>query len=135
MSMNICLFTGRIGSDPELRNVGSKNTAIVDFSIAVDSGYGENKKTSWLDFTVWGKSAETFAKYCVKGTKVEVEAEAEQQKWQSQDGSNRSKIVFRVKNWGFAESKESKNTSASNASSDDGFMNVPDGIDDELPFA
>jgi single-strand DNA-binding protein len=136
--MNLCVFTGRTTKDIELR-YGKDNMAIGIFSLAVDSGYGDNKRTSFFNCTAFKASAENMEKYVKKGTKIVVQAEASQNEYTDRDGNKRSSVNFIVRNWEFAESKnggvERRNNGVTPApTSADDFMEIPDGIDAELPF-
>ena len=139
--MNKCYFTGRTTKDIELRYT-QDNKAFGKFSLAVESGYGENKKTSFLNMTAFGKTAETLEKYATKGTKLILECQANQNKYTDKNGNQVTSVDFTVLNFEFAESKNSNQDNSSSVPkpnpsayvSNDGFMNIPDGIDEELPF-
>ena len=66
------IFVGRLGRDPE-RRYSPKGEPVTSFSVAVDDGYGESKKTLWLRVSVWGKQAEACNQYLKKGKMVLVE--------------------------------------------------------------
>jgi single-strand DNA-binding protein len=70
--MNKVIELGRLGKDVELRYTQS-GKAFATFTMAVDDGYGENKKTYWLSIVVWDKLAERCANSLHKGSKVLVE--------------------------------------------------------------
>ena len=70
--MNRWTGTGRLGKDVELRYTQS-GKAFATFSLAVDDGYGENRKTYWFSVVVWDKLAETCANSLKKGSKVLVD--------------------------------------------------------------
>ena len=137
--MNKCYFTGRTTKDIELRYT-QDNKAFGKFSIAVESGYGENKKTNFLNMTAFGKTAETLEKYATKGTKLILECQANQNKYTDKNGNQVNAVDFTVLNFEFCESKnatQESNQSApqpSPSNLDYGFVNIPDGIDEELPF-
>lgn len=61
-------LAGNIGKSAELRNAGSDQVA--GFSVAVDDGFGDKKRTLWFDVSIWGKRAATLAPMLVKGGKV-----------------------------------------------------------------
>ena len=137
--MNKCFFVGRTTRDIELRYTQANNTAVAKFSIATDSGYGENKKTNFFNMTAWGKTAETLEKYAPKGTKLILECQAVQNQYTDKNGNKVNTVDFTVLNFEFAESKNASQQSTQSRpepmpSSGDGFMNIPDGIDEELPF-
>lgn len=142
--MNKCIFVGRTTRDIELRyTTGEKQTAVAKFSIATDSGYGDNKKTNFFNMTAWGKTAETLEKYAKKGTKLILECQAVQNQYTDKNGNNVNTVDFTVLNFEFAESRsasQQNNNAQSNqpqqmSITNDGFMNIPDNIGDEgLPF-
>ena len=71
--MNSVILIGNLTRDPELRySTGANQTAICKFSIAVNDGFGENKRTSFVPVTVFGKAAESCDKYLEKGRKVAI---------------------------------------------------------------
>ena len=72
--MNKVIFCGRTTKDVEMRySQGENSMAIGRFSIAIDSGYGDKKKTNFFNCTIFGKQAEAFEKYVPKGTKFNSE--------------------------------------------------------------
>lgn len=132
--MNKCLFIGYTCGEAELRYTnGDKPMAVANVSIGVSEGYGEKQTTSFFDLVLWGQKAESFAKYCPKGTKIGVECRAKQVKWKDKEGKNRYKVVFNVDNWEFAQKKDEAAESKESVDPD-GFMNISDAIDEDLPF-
>ena len=72
--MNVYTATGRLGKDCRTNTVNG--TAVCNFPLAVDSGYGENKQTLWFDCALWGKRAEgKLPQYLMKGAQVAVSGE------------------------------------------------------------
>lgn len=140
---NICIFTGRTTADLELRRTQT-GTCLSNFTLAVTSGFGDNKKTSFLRMTVWGKSAEAMEKWIKKGNLVSVRCEAVQEHWTDQNGNKREAVKFTVLEWGFPQTKkedgkaqtgnQTQAQSNQQARNDD-FMNIPPGTDEELPFS
>lgn len=63
-------IAGRLGKDASLRDAGG--TDVLGFSVAVDDGYGDNKRTLWFDCSVWGKRASALAPHLTKGSAVAV---------------------------------------------------------------
>ncbi len=138
--MNKCFFVGRTTRDIELRYTQANNTALAKFSIATDSGYGDNKKTNFFNMTAWGKTAETLEKYAPKGTKLILECQAVQNQYTDKNGNKVNTVDFTVLNFEFAESK---NASQQNTQSrpepmpqtdSEGFMQIPMDLENELPF-
>ena len=133
--MNKCYFTGRTTKDVEVRyTAGEKKTAVGKFSLAVDTGYGDNKKANFFNMTAWGKTAEAMEKNVRKGTKIVVECEANQNSYTDKNGNKVNAIDFRVISWEFAESKSSQQSAPKPMPDNDGFMNIPDNIDEDNPF-
>ena len=64
--------TGRLGRDPEKRTAAS-GEPFVTFSVAVQSGFGKNAKTEWIDVSCNGKTADVVMQYCRKGQEVLLE--------------------------------------------------------------
>ena len=84
----ICLI-GRMGRDPEIRDVGS--TTVAEFTMAVNRRVktdGQND-ADWFRIKVWGKSAEFVADYLTKGRLVSVEGRIETRKWTDKEGNDR----------------------------------------------
>ena len=90
--INNCTFTGRLGSDVELKQTQT-GKSVARFRLAVN-GYGRDE-TSWLDFEAWGKTAETIAQYRHKGDTVGLTAHAVVDTWEK-DGVNHSRVKFVV---------------------------------------
>ena len=70
--MNNCTFVGRLVKDLTPRTVKGRegDMSVVDVDIAVNTGYGDNKKTTYVRMTRWGKAAENDSKYLKKGSLV-----------------------------------------------------------------
>lgn len=80
--MNVFIFTGNLGKDAELRHTGD-GTAVLGFSVAVKSGYGDKEKTVWVGCTIWGKRAEgRLSEYLTKGQKVAVTGELSEREYE-----------------------------------------------------
>lgn len=133
--MNKSYFLARTCGDVEIRYT-QNNKAVGRFSIAVDNGYGDNKKTNFFKCTAWEKTAETLEKYAPKGTKLLLECEAVQVQYEDKNGNKVNTVEFNVRNFEFCESKTQTQDNAPKApeADNDGFMNVSDMVDDELPF-
>lgn len=135
--MNKVIFCGRTTKDIEMRySQGENSMAIGRFSIAIDSGYGDKKKTSFFNCTIFGKKAETFERYVPKGTRVLLECEANQNQYTDKNGNKVNSVDFIVKSFEFCESKSSNQSQGNDRqqTSSDDFMNIPDGVEDGLPF-
>ena len=138
--MNNYTCTGRTGKDIELKTSQS-GKSFCNFNLAVESGYGNNKKTNWLNFSAFGKTAEILEKYVKKGTKILItRSEVVQNEYTDRDGNKRTSTNFIVSEFEFCESRQAQHSQNQNQpneqkeSDNDGFMDIPDGISEELPF-
>lgn len=80
---------GRIGQNAELRTTPN-GTQVAQFSVAIDSGWGENKVTTWLRCILWGSRAEKLAPMIVKGDRIGVTGEISLREWEGKDGKRQS---------------------------------------------
>ena len=132
--MNSCIFTGRLTADPETRYM-TDGKAVTTFNLAVDDGFGDNKTTSFLRMVLFGKTAESAEKYLSKGRKVAVMGRAKQNSWTDKEGNKRQSVDFIITAWEFCDSKPGETKeNLQEAKDSDGFMSIPDNIDEELPF-
>ena len=83
MSNNIS-FVGRIGQDPELKDVGS--TTVLEFSVANDTGFGDRKNTNWFRCAYWGKRGESVQQYLSKGKQVFISGELSLREYTDKEG-------------------------------------------------
>lgn len=96
-SQNLCLFTGNLGKDPEVRYAQS-GAAVANFSIAlsgrkkVNNGWSEH--TEWVNLVAFGKVAEIIRDYAHKGSKIRVTTRVQTRKWQDQSGQDRYTTEF-----------------------------------------
>ena len=97
-------IVGNLSKDIALTYVPS-GTAVAKTSIAYSDGFGENKKTHFIDVVVWGKTAEALNSYCKKGSKVLLVGVVQWEQWKDKDGSNRSKHSLRVEEMKMLDSK------------------------------
>lgn len=90
---------GRLGVDPELSYTPSGTPKCV-ISVATDVGYGENKDTTWVRATAWGRSAETIEKYFAKGKLIFLTGEIRTYKYEKK-GQTHYGWGLDVKSWSF----------------------------------
>ena len=111
MSLNSVILQGRLGRDPELRHTQS-GTEVCNFSMAVDNGFGDKKKTVWPDITAWGLTATFVQKYLQKGSECLVEGRLDTEEWEDKEtGQKRRKTIVVANRVHFCGSK-SDNQSA-----------------------
>ena len=84
--LNNVSLTGRLTKDAIMKNVGSKGTILVSFSIANNTGFGQYEKTNFFNVQIWGKAGEALVQYLVKGKQVAVSGVFENARWTGNDG-------------------------------------------------
>lgn len=85
---------GNIVRDVELKEFATSKKATT--AIAYTTGYGEKKKTSFLDVEAWGQKADTLKRFALKGTRIFLTGSLEQNEWTDQQGAKRTKFVMVV---------------------------------------
>ncbi len=153
--MNKVILCGRLTRDPDVRySQGDAPSAIARYTLAVDrrmrrdSGNADQQTADFIGIVAFGRAGEFAEKYLRKGTKVIVTGRIQTGSYTNKDGVKVYTTDVVAEDQEFAESK---NAAASNGGSfggdssapsnepapsaaGDGFMNIPDGIDEELPF-
>lgn len=93
--MNVWTFSGNLGRDADQRFLANGD-AVVNFSVAVKSGYGDKAVTTWVRCTIWGKRGESLSKYLTKGQLVCVSGEAALREYVNKDGTSGESLEVRV---------------------------------------
>lgn len=139
--MNTVILMGRLTRDPEIRYGGANNTAVARYSLAVDRRFKQEgqPEADFFNVVSFGKAGEFVEKYLHKGTKIVIEGELHNNNYTNKDGQMVYGMNIVTRNIEFAESKSSHGTQDNpqpmpNAEAEGGWMNIPDGIDEELPF-
>ena len=152
--MNKVVLVGRLTRDPEVRySQGESPMAIARYTLAVDRRFNRNGDENTADFiscVAFGKAGEFAEKYFRKGTKIAVTGRIQTGSYTNKDGVKVYTTDVVVEEQEFAESKNSNGNSGAVADNSfggfgggsapsasavgDGFMNIPDGLDEELPF-
>ena len=140
--MNKIILVGRLTRDPEVRySSGEIQTAVARYMLAVERRFKRNNEPTadFIQCVVFGKSAEFAEKYFRKGMRISVSGRIQTGSYTNKDGVRVYTTEVIVEEQEFAESKSESasahaHVSQEGASSDDGFMNIPDNIDEELPF-
>lgn len=135
---------GRLVRDPDVKySQGANQTAIANFSIAVDRRFKREGEPNadFFNCTCFGKQAEFVERYLHKGTKIVLSGRIQNNNYTNKDGQMVYNVRIMVDEIEFAESKAASDGGSSgntgqtpNLAANDGFMNIPDGIDEELPF-
>ena len=148
--MNKVILMGRLTRDPEVRySQGDNSMAIARYTLAVDRRFNRNNNdensADFIGCVAFGRSGEFAEKYFRKGTKILVTGRIQTGSYTNKDGVKVYTTDVVVEDQEFAESKNSNSGAGSNfmgsansapqpSGAGDGFMNIPDGIDEELPF-
>lgn len=134
--MNKTLLIGRTTKDPDIRYTQSEQPmTIARFNLAVDRRFKKEGEQSadFISCVAFGKTAEFIEKYVFKGTKIAVEGRIQTGSYTNKDGNKVYTTDVVVEQVEFAGSKTDSESAAKE--SNDDFMNVADGLDDEgLPF-
>lgn len=85
--MNNVELIGNLVRDPEMRYVGQNNTAMTRFTIAVNDGYGDKQRTSFIPIVVFNKKGENCNQYLSKGSKVAVTGRLQTGSYQNKEGA------------------------------------------------
>ena len=147
--MNKVILMGRLTRDPDVRySAGENSTAVARYTLAVDRRFRRDGDSATADFigcVAFGRQAEFAEKYLRQGTKIAITGRIQTGSYTNKDGQRVYTTDVVAENVEFAESKNasgggdnsgftpSDRPSPSSAAGD-GFMNIPDGIDEELPF-
>ena len=152
--MNKVILMGRLTRDPEVRySQGENSLAIARYTLAVDRRFnrrdgGDNQQSAdFISCVAFGRSGEFAEKYFRKGLKIVVTGRIQTCSYTNQEGQKVYTTEVVVEDQEFAESKAASDSyspqgggfapmdrPAPSAAVGDGFMNIPDGIDEELPF-
>ena len=146
--MNKVILMGRLTRDAEVRySQGDASTAVARFSLAVDRRFkrdGDDQSADFINCVAFGRTGEFMERFGRKGTKFLVEGRIQTGSYTNKDGQRVYTTDVVVEQVEFAESKSSNegntggyvptNRPTPSGAAGDGFMNIPDGIDEELPF-
>ena len=145
--MNKVILMGRLTRDPEVRySQGENNMAIARYTLAVDRRFQRNNEQSadFISCVAFGRSAEFAEKWLKQGMKICITGRIQTGSYTNKDGAKVYTTDIVVEDQEFAESKNAAQTGGSDfsggsrptpsAASGEGFMSIPEGIEDELPF-
>ena len=132
MSLNTFVGIGRLTRDPDVRYNPNTQVAVARFTIAIDSGYGDNKRTDFPSIVVFGNMAEVVEKYLKKGSQVAVQGRLQTGSYEK-DGVRHYTTDIIASNIEFlGKPKQDSNDSSIREQND-----IPEGfamIDEEFPF-
>ena len=139
--MNKIILMGRLVRDPEIKyTTGENSKTVARYTLAVDRRFKRDGEPTadFINCVAFGKSAEFAEKYFRQGIKIVITGRIQTGSYTNKDGQKVYTTDVVVEDQEFAESKAASQQNQNNASGSvagsDGFMNIPDGIDEELPF-
>lgn len=139
--MNKVIMMGRLTKDPEIRyGQGANGTIVGAFSIAVDRRFKRDGEpdADFFNCTAFGKTAEFLEKYIHKGTKVVIEGRLQNDTYTNKDGQKVTATKIMVESMEFAESKAAEEKTQERPKAPepdkDGFLAIPNELEEELPF-
>ena len=155
--MNKETLIGRLTNDPDIRySQGEKSTCVAKFYLAVARKFKREGEadTDFINCVVFGKLAESVEKYLKKGMKIALSGRIQTGSYTNRDGAKIYTTDIVVEEWEFVESNNHKSqqatqnkdtsersttqktypTTPQNQAYPDGFMSIPDGVEEELPF-
>jgi len=143
--MNKVILMGRLTRDPDIRytqpNSAQEQTCIARYSLAVDRRFrreGESQTADFISCVAFGRQAEFAEKYLHKGTKIALTGHIQTGSYTNRDGQKVYTTDVVVEEQEFSESKAAGQTTQQNPAPmvrEDGFMEIPDGLEEELPFS
>lgn len=137
--MNKVIIIGRLVKDPDIRySQGANTTCVARYTLAVDRKFKQEGQPTadFINCIAFGKLGEFAEKYLHKGTKIAVTGRIQTCSYTNKDGQKVYTTDVVVEEQEFCESKSQSNSQPQpTPSNDDGFMSIPDGLDDTgLPF-
>lgn len=146
--MNKVILMGRLTRDPDVRyTTGENPLAIAGYTLAVDRRFHKDGEATadFISCVVFGRAAEFAEKYFRQGLKITISGRIQTGSYTNREGRKVYTTEIVVEEQEFAESKSGDNGAAyyppkqtpppAPADCADGFMNIPDGIEEELPFS
>ncbi|MDI9241904.1 single-stranded DNA-binding protein [Fusibacillus kribbianus] len=140
--MNKVILMGRLTRDPDVRySQGEKATAVARYTLAVDrrfsrsGGNGNDQTADFIGCVAFGRSAEFAEKYLRQGMKIAISGRIQTGSYTNREGQKVYTTDVVVEEQEFVEKKNAEMDKPVSNPDDDGFMNVPDNVDDDgLPF-
>jgi len=136
--MNKVILMGRLTRNPDVRySQGEKAIAVARYTLAVNKAFKREGEpdADFINCVTFGRNAEFAEKYFKQGTKLVVCGRIQTGSYVNKDGIKIYTTDIIVDEQEFAESKKVSEEQTHPVANGDGFMNVPDGIDEKLPFS
>lgn len=142
--MNSCTFFGRLVRDVETR-YSQSNVAVGRFTLAVNRSYQRGDvKADFLNMVAFGKTAENIEKFFRQGSRIVVHCHVQNDNYTNKDGNKVYQTNFIVDSFSFVDTRAEGGITQNQSTQPTpppiqtdsaGFMQIPDGIDEELPFS
>ncbi len=137
--MNKVMLIGRLTRDPDNRmTTGSNPMSVTRITVAVNRNQKKedgNQQADFIGCIAFGKTAENIGKYFVKGNRIAIEGRIQTGSYTNRDGNKVYTTDVVVDHFEFVESKTEREATQQAPADHDGFMHIPDGVEDEgLPF-
>lgn len=139
--MNKVILMGRCTADPIIRKTAGEENTVANFTLAVDRRVAkkEDQKADFIQCQAWNKKAEFAERFMRKGKKFVITGRIQTGSYEKTDGTTVYTTNVVCEDIEFAESKasdqEGPTAEEGSGNMQEGFANIPDGIDEELPFA
>ena len=136
--MNIVILSGRLTADPDIR-MGTNDTKIARYILAVERRVKKNteRKSDFIACVCLGKNAEFAEKYLRQGTKIAITGRIQTGSYTNREGRKVYTTDVVVEEQEFGEGKNAERPREQGATPQanmDGFMTIPDGVDEDIPF-
>lgn len=138
--MNKVILMGRLTRDPDIKYIQKQNdqqTAVARFTLAVDKRFkrqGDEQTADFINCVAFGKTAEFVESYLKQGTKVVACGRIQTGSYTNKEGQKVYTTNVVIEELEFAESKKTQENNAELQTDADGFMTIPDELEDGLPF-
>lgn len=128
--MNSVNIIARITKDLEIRYIPTTNTPVCNFSVALNDGFGDKKKTYYFNCQAWQKTAENLVKFVSKGDLIGISGKLTTRDWTDKDGKKHTVTEIVVSDFTFCGGKKKE----SNTEIKESFVGSDLLEDEELPF-
>lgn len=137
--MNKVMLIGRLARDPDNRmTTGSNPMSVTRITVVINRNQKKEDGSQQADFIgciAFGKNADNIGKYFVKGNRIAIEGRIQTGSYTNKEGNKVYTTDVVVDRFEFVESKAEREAAQQAPTDRDGFMNIPDGVEDEgLPF-
>ncbi len=139
--MNKVILMGRLTRSPEIRyTAGDNPLAVARYTLAVDRRFKRDGEADFINCVAFGRAAEFAGKYLNQGIRITVSGRIQTGSYTDRDGKKVYTTDVVVEEQEFAGSKNAGSESQTSRkppkppADDNGFMNIPEGLDDDLPF-